>query len=530
MAALFHTGQLGIGVGQRHGGGVDVVTEGLKTDIQLGFGQSLLALLRPDGRRHEAVPLGGKAALQAGGDVHGLLGRFNEQSAAAAEGVFHKAVAADTAQVGDGRRQRLADGGLHGVAAVAALVQTVAGGVQHDLADVLAQHEADLILRTGLRQNGGVVFGHQSLDHGLLDDALAGGHTGQLAVQGRTGDGEGRIGREQLLPGDGIYPIEQLIEGGGRVGVQQQHDALNGAQVEVCGCDHLRTALKGQAAVADPDVLRADAAQLEVGRGLAAEEAGRDQFKFCRHLAFLSCAGAQFTKTGPSRLGTGPISSLGSAAAAGARGITAATAVVGLVVQVGHLLFALALEAAHHVLKTHVIGTDGSLGLPYTGCAVAGRASAALTRGTASAAAACTKMTTLAGAARTGTTRARTACRASALTRRARRRRQQALDGQRDLAIRCNVDHLHLDDITIVQNSCNVLHELVGHLGNMDHAYTALRQCDKSAKRLYTGDAALEYVPYLNCQNSILLVFLECACRPAHLPVTSTKMRSLGAA
>ena len=38
--------------------------------------------------------------------------------------------------------------------------------------------------------------------------------------------------------------------------------------------------------------------------------------------------------------------------------------------------------------------------------------------------------------ARTGTTRARTACRASALTRRARRRRQQALDGQRDLAIR----------------------------------------------------------------------------------------------
>ena len=65
---------------------------------------------------------------------------------------------------------------------------------------------------------------------------------------------------------------------------------------------------------------------------------------------------------------------------------------------------------------------------PYTGCAVAGRASAALTRGAASAAAACTKMTTLAGAARTGTTRARTACRASALTRRARRRRQQALE------------------------------------------------------------------------------------------------------
>ena len=66
VAALLHAGQLGVGVGQSHGGGVDVVAEGLKAHVQLGVGQSLLALLGPDGGRHEAVALGGKAALEAG--------------------------------------------------------------------------------------------------------------------------------------------------------------------------------------------------------------------------------------------------------------------------------------------------------------------------------------------------------------------------------------------------------------------------------------------------------------------------------
>ena len=79
-----------------------------------------------------------------------------------------------------------------------------------------------------------------------------------------------------------------------------------------------------------------------------------------------------------------------------------------------------------------------------------------------------------------------------------------------------------------MQNRCNVLHELVGYFGNMDHAHAALRQRHKCAERFHTGNAAFKYVPYLNCQNSILLVFEIMLA--AQLPVTSTKMRSLGAA
>ena len=229
VATVFHTGQLGVDVGLCHGGGVDIVAEGLKADVQLGLCQCLLALLCPQGSGHKAVTLGGKAALQTRGDVHGLLCGFDQQRAAAAEGVLHQTVAAHTAKVGDGSRQRLAQGGFHGVAAVTALVQTLAGGVQHDLAHIFAQHKAYLVLHAALGQHGGAVALHQALDHRLFNDALAGGDTGQLAVQGRAGDREGSVRGQKLLPRDGIHAIEQLVEGGGLVACQQQHHALHGA-------------------------------------------------------------------------------------------------------------------------------------------------------------------------------------------------------------------------------------------------------------------------------------------------------------
>ncbi len=95
---------------------------------------------------------------------------------------------------------------------------------------------------------------------------------------------------------------------------------------------------------------------------------------------------------------------------------------------------------------------------------------------------------------------------ASALPRGAGCRRQQSLDGQCDLAIRCHIDDLHLHGVAVVQHRCNVLDILVGHLRNVDHAHAALRQRNECAKRLYAGDTAFKNIPYLNRQNSILLV------------------------
>ena len=87
-----------------------------------------------------------------------------------------------------------------------------------------------------------------------------------------------------------------------------------------------------------------------------------------------------------------------------------------------------------------------------------------------------------------------------------------------------------------MQHGCNVLHILVGHLRNVDHAHAALRQRNKCAKRFYAGDTAFKNIPYLNRQNSIPLLtnVFPAGRKPLgarhQLPVTSTKMRSLAAA
>ena len=159
-------------------------------------------------------------------------------------------------------------------------------------------------------------------------------------------------------------------------------------------------------------------------------------------------------------------------------------------------------------LKAQIIAPGRGLGLPHTGSSLpgrtaplTGRASTALTA--AKPAAAIAAMTALPGAIAIRPWPA-------ILPRRAGSTGflgQQPLDGKRDLSVRGHVDDLDFDRIAIVQDGCNVLHEFIGHLGNMDHAHAALRQRDKRAKRLHACDTTLENVSYLNCQSSILLFF-----------------------
>ena len=89
--------------------------------------------------------LGGKAAAQTGGQIQRLLRSLDDQRAGAAERILHERVTAHPAQIGDGGGQRLLDGCQRGVFAVAALVQTVTGGVEIDFHRVLAQRKADLV-------------------------------------------------------------------------------------------------------------------------------------------------------------------------------------------------------------------------------------------------------------------------------------------------------------------------------------------------------------------------------------------------
>lgn len=199
-AAVPHPGQLGVGARQLDGGGVDIEAEALERGVRAGGGDGFLPLLLPGSLRDKTELFGRKAAAQAGRDVERFLRRFNDKRARTAERVLHERVAPHAAKVRDGGGQRFLDGRERGVAAVAALVQTVAGGVEHHLDGIFAQRKAQLVFGAGFGQRAGMVTVHQPLDDRLFDNALAGGHAGQLAGKAGALDREGRVGGEEFLP------------------------------------------------------------------------------------------------------------------------------------------------------------------------------------------------------------------------------------------------------------------------------------------------------------------------------------------
>ena len=156
------------------------------------------------------------------------------------------------------------------------------------------------------------------------------------------------------------------------------------------------------------------------------------------------------------------------AKSAAAAGITPAM-VLGHALEVGDLFLAAGFVAGHHILKAHLALGCLGLGLPDTGLFLAllarlGRALAAV------------------AALGAGPTL---------------RRGLRALDGQRDLAVRCDRKHLDLYSLPIAEHGRKILHELIRNFRNMDKTRLALGQRNKCAERLDASDLPLDNIPNL---------------------------------
>ena len=143
-------------------------TDALKSSILADLRESFLSLLSPDIGGDKVEMFGGKG----GGSRPGA--RFSAFCAASMTSVPEPQKGSctresrRTAQVGNGGGQRLLDGGQRRVFTVAALMQTVAGGVEVNLDGVLAQGESNLVQGTVLGQGADLVALHQPLDDGFL--------------------------------------------------------------------------------------------------------------------------------------------------------------------------------------------------------------------------------------------------------------------------------------------------------------------------------------------------------------------------
>ena len=258
---LRHTGLVGVAAGNGHRLGIHIAAPDIIGAVELLVPGLVLGLL-PAAGGNEGPILRGKGSLQARRAVTGDQRRLDGNGAAAAEGITEGIPAPVAGQLYQRRRQRLPQGRLHAYGPVAPLVQSLAAGIQRQQHLILEQGEPHLIPGAGLRELLQMIGGTHPLHHGLLDDALAGGHRVKLGGDGIALHRKGGVAGQIVLPCHGPGTLKQFLEAAGAKLRQHQHHPCAAAQVDVQPGAILQCAAAQHPAVLRPHVLQSQTLDL----------------------------------------------------------------------------------------------------------------------------------------------------------------------------------------------------------------------------------------------------------------------------
>ena len=145
--------------------------------------------------------------------------------------------------------ERFLERGGHALRAVAALVESIARGVEPDGDLVLHDGKAHLISPPRLRELRDAVGRAQAVDDRLFDDRLAGGYGMERRVDGIAHDGEFALARDPVLPMHRAHALKERFKIRRAELVQNQNDARTAAQIDVEPSDVARLAAAEDAAV-----------------------------------------------------------------------------------------------------------------------------------------------------------------------------------------------------------------------------------------------------------------------------------------
>ena len=177
--------------------------------------------------------LRGKAAVQTRRAVFGNEGGFNGDRAAAAEGIAEGVAPIVAGKLHHRGGKRFAQGRRHADRAVAALIQSLAGGIEPDDDLVLHDGKADLIPFSGFGQLRKSVFLSQPLNDRLFDNGLTRRHGVERGGDGISGDGEFAVAGDPVLPGDRARALKERFKVGCAEGAQHDDHARAAAQVDI---------------------------------------------------------------------------------------------------------------------------------------------------------------------------------------------------------------------------------------------------------------------------------------------------------
>ena len=240
----------------------------------------LLCRIQPRLGREETPFLRVKAAVKTGGAVFGDQRRLNGDRTAAAERIAEGVAAAVTAQKHHGGCQRFAQRRFHADGAVAALIQSLAAGIQTNGGGILEKGKANLVFYPRFGELLHMVVGLEPLDDGFFDNRLTGGHGMKLRGNGVTLHGESRVTGQIILPRNGPGALKQLLKAAGGKLAQHQHDPRAAAQIEIQTGAVRRCAAAQDAAVFHAHLLQPQLFDLIAHQFFQAQQAGN---QICCH-------------------------------------------------------------------------------------------------------------------------------------------------------------------------------------------------------------------------------------------------------
>ena len=220
MDQIFHPRKPGVLPGGLDGGGVDIVALQVCLHGQIDHLFRLLPGVRPESGGDQVGPfLGREMPPQARSDTSGNHGGFDDEGAAAAEGIHQDAPRLPGGQHQKACRQVLCDGSLDALQTVAPFVEGIPCGIDGAGHFVLLDKDPDRIGGPGLGEVVDQVFLLHPLHHGLFHDRLdVGGGEEPALYAGGLGDPETALSGQIFLPGQGQGPLEEVLPGLGAEG------------------------------------------------------------------------------------------------------------------------------------------------------------------------------------------------------------------------------------------------------------------------------------------------------------------------
>ena len=183
-------------------------------------------------------------------------------------------IRAQTREPAQRRGKSLFYRGVVRVLAVSPLMESRAGGVEHERNFIFHYRELNLIDRSALFKPLDRIFLFEAFNDRFFDYRLAVAHAEKVGIDGIALDGERIVCADPLLPREGACALKKLLEAMRLERAEKHKHALGKARADICAGKNIFVAAEKHAAVFGADIRRLHISELFGYRCLKTQQTG----------------------------------------------------------------------------------------------------------------------------------------------------------------------------------------------------------------------------------------------------------------